>query len=575
MSSPLKFVSHLLLLSNIPGNRMSPSQTFLRIFYWTGLFSAYAVSVSASSNYYNMNSDPFYQTLQDDTRTLSFRSIPNIARGHISTELLSEFQREISRSYGSNKHISGFYSKRIFLSEVDTVFRIHMGITSSKRVLSNFSEDGINLLSYYSTELQVNQPFVQILRKSSISIQAFVEKLRNETSGPRNTDESNVSYEWVGGQVRDLRINNGLVFELSSNCREMTITYPDGRTEGIAWKKFTNSNYIQSNGSFSLIIYPSEHSSPLCGGDSLFFKDHPSMSQRLIRTVHGPGLPYITFYGHIGNKDLNAGRIAPRIVHVTNDSDLYKNIESPMDLDKMKFKLRSTRNVRIRAEKEFEHSLADYNNFGFLLLSIATLASSTIIAVVTMRGAGLREMAIVAVEAVVVLLFLTMISYILVEFLDSDDYVLDRKIHQKTIHRYKEIEVKASYRRRDILVGKNFQSPTLLIITEVCAVIATVIILVNLVRLFSKRPRETSLDIQNQMHVHDSKFNTLEQSDWSNFSFRAEHLCSCKRSGPKIGKWSRRARRFRHLSKKTRHGSEGDKFSGKRQNEEERRTTVQ
>ena len=70
--------------------------------------------------------------------------------------------------------------------------------------------------------------------------------------------------------------------------------------------------------------------------------------------------------------------------------------------------------------------------FGFVLLCIGSLASSTIVAIATRNGSRQVELAVVVVEAIVVCLFVIVLTFVLVLFLRADDIFMLGNILQKT-----------------------------------------------------------------------------------------------------------------------------------------------
>ena len=90
---------------------------------------------------------------------------------------------------------------------VDTIFRIAFGINSSEPVLSDSRNDGIfrinNDIMHISSIVHTNQPFVGLHARSADFL-GVIDKLRNEL-GVDSWEHESVSYEWVGGWVRDIQ----------------------------------------------------------------------------------------------------------------------------------------------------------------------------------------------------------------------------------------------------------------------------------------------------------------------------------------------------------------------------------
>ena len=508
---------------------------------------------------------------QNNTRALSANGLHKT--GYISIDLLKDFEHEIMSSYDPHEivvpaggdHESDLDHDYIdtsltFPRTVDTIFQIFKGINSSEPVLNDSRNDGIfrinNDIIHISSIVHTNQPFIGLHKKSS-DLLKVVHKLRRELDVVEyGWEHGSVAYEWVGGRVRDIqpgykRNEKNKLIVLSSRCNTMKIKYPDQKEEKIAWEFFSTDKH-----DLLLSIFPPEHAAPLCLGDSLFFKDH----QRLSLTFNRPYYMYNKLYKHMGTEDLNPGSsvFVPRVVHITPSSLYFHEIKELIKLYNEDSKFHSSMKLAVDAEREFKQSLLAYNNFGFLLLSVATLASSTIIAIVTMKGARTREMAVVAVEAIVIFLFFIVISYILFVFLKYDDYSVEQSIFQGTEHKYGSILIQAEHRRCDVLVGKNSQLPTLLIVTEVFAVFAAMVVLGNLVRLLWKRSKRVSLD--DEKDTADSKF-----------CFRLRNMCNCptvtgksskRNTSEKMsGELARRTQFRRYSSKKGRHRCARSNFS--------------
>ena len=450
-----------------------------------------------------------------------------------------------------------------FPRTVDTIFRIFKDINSSEPVLNDSRNDDIfrinNDIIHISSIVHTNQPFVGLHAKSA-DLLKFVLKLQNELDVVGFSSEyGSVSYEWVGGRVRDIqpgykRNEKNKLIVLSSRCNTMYIRHPDRTTESIAWEFFSTDTH-----DLLLSIFSPKHASPLCDGDSLFFKDHSLMSQRLSLTFNRPYYMYNTLYNQMNAEDLNTALsgFVPRVVHITPSSLYFREIKELIKLYNEDNKFHSSMKLGVEAEKEFKQSLLAYNNFGFLLLSVATLASSTIIAIVTMKGARQREMTIVAVEAIVIFLFFIVITYVLFVFLKYDDYSVEQSIYQGTEHEYGSIRIEAEHRRCDVLVGKNFQLPALLILAEVFAVFASVVVLVNLVRLFWKRSKRVSLD--DERDTADSEF-CFRLHDISNCPTYIDKRSYLKTLDGKSNKMARISQLCRYLSKTRSHRCENRNF---------------
>ena len=138
-----------------------------------------------------------------------------------------------------------------------------------------------------------------------------------------------------------------------------------------------------------------------------------------------------------------------------------------------------------QAKKDYEHSLVAYNNFGVVLLSIPSVASSTIVAIATKRGSRRVEVAIVVMEAIVVSFFLIIFTYALVVFLPADDTFVFQDIRESTrqtsIQKYGRIEVSGLHRERIIYISKTSNGPKLLIFAEIYAIFARMVVIGNLI----------------------------------------------------------------------------------------------
>ena len=141
---------------------------------------------------------------------------------------------------------------------------------------------------------------------SANAARRFVSKLSNGTYGPKHDNYTkNHHYDWIGGHVRDLSHNNSLLIGLFSKCSSMMIFHSrtsNSEYEHISWEIFRNGLV-----GFSIVFIPVQHSSSLCRGDSKFFREHPSRSQRLVRTGKISLFKDIKLFGHIDEKDMNPG----------------------------------------------------------------------------------------------------------------------------------------------------------------------------------------------------------------------------------------------------------------------------
>ena len=119
-------------------------------------------------------------------------------------------------------------------------------------------------------------------------------------------------------------IKNKLIV-LSSRCNTMKIRYGGNEVE-IAWEFFLTDTH-----DLLLSYVPSKHTSPLCEGDSLFFKD----LQRLSLTFNRPYYMLNTLYNHMDAEDLNLAfaKDVPRVVvHITPSSIYFREIKELIKL---------------------------------------------------------------------------------------------------------------------------------------------------------------------------------------------------------------------------------------------------
>ena len=205
-----------------------------------------------------------------------------------------------------------------------------------------------------------------------------------------------------------------------------------------------------------------------------------------------------TSRGTIYKDNMNTGNVDPKVYLFNSTSSTALSQAYFHDVINVWSKYNGTqkwlerRVLWLQAEEAFEQSLVGYNNFGFLLLSITALVSSTIIAVVTKKDASRGEFSIVLVEGLVVTFFLVVLSHALVVFSRENDYVADYEVRQRTLGYYKEdseynIEVQGFFRRREAIVGKRYGVPIILVAAEVFAVISLLIVVWNIARLLRSR----------------------------------------------------------------------------------------
>ena len=432
----------------------------------------------------------------------------------ISREALKEFNVQVNNSWerlGGVDHTHANDDQ--FPNDVDVIFRIHRGIHSNKSVLNTGILGGFRVDRKIKTirKITVNQPFVESIPSSASSIRKFVDDITNGTSQPKDR------YMWDGGYISDFNLTKSRVKRIHAECNELQITYYDKetfeplRTENITWVIHRPDTDWYS---YYVYIYPAEHGSPLCGdmdkggGDGLFLKEHGALSQRLTR-ITSDHLP-LTQQGRIFPEDLNSGNpgnIAPKLHYVNSTlattgyiSIYYFDIQSAVSNyygDQRKGQFRT---LWLQAEDAFEQQLAAYNNVGFLLLSITALVSSTIIAIVTSRKASRGEYAVVVVEGLVVVLFLYVLSHALVVYSRENDFVVDYGIEQNTVGYYEDdedydVEVRGYFQVREAIAGKRHNVPGLLVAAEVCAIIASLIVFGNIIRLLWNRKKVKAVPI--------------------------------------------------------------------------------
>ena len=465
---------------------MKATLVFFQVLFLAGLYSTRLLPFSAALSD-DKNKSPSILTTQPNY-TRAYRDYDNLFQtGYITTDMLHIF-KDVLELYHEDWSPTTFFTGKTFPREVDVVFRIFMGINSSDPLLRTSKPFG----GFVTDRIQVNQPFIAQPPATAHSIQTLLERLSDGTS------KFLFYYEWIGGEIVDSSHDNSFQSKLSTKCSTMGIRFSDGRSNEISWE------IISTLDGFMLIIFPLQHASYLCGGDSLFFNDSSQMSQRLVFTdlndsQTGSSLKRArtALYENIDEKDINSGSSAPRIVHITTSSPYFRDIKEVVSEGDLR-EYTSMHLLLSKAKEEFEYSLASYNNFGFALLNIASLASSTIVAIATTRGSRRVESAIVVVEAVVVSFFLIVLTYVLLVFLRADSLFIIRNIdgssQHNTTHNHGKFEVSASYRERRIIVRKNLNWPVELVLAEICAVISMIVVLFNLVRLFRKQSDDVHTD---------------------------------------------------------------------------------
>ena len=415
----------------------------------------------------------------------------------ISREHLQEFAVQLNNSWYRLDGVDhSTVTDEEFPMEVDVIYRIHINSSAIKLRDSPVNGTLVNRRLTTIHRFSVNQPFVESVDSTASSIREFVDSVSNATSRPGDI------YSWVGGEIWDFNLPKSRVKRLSAYCSEVEITHFNGdtekpfRTENITWVIF----YSGEN-EYYVYIYPAEHGSPLCSGlsgDNLFLKDHGDLSQRLSRSKSDHLVT--TSYGTMHQDDMNSGKpgnVSPKFLVVSRKENqiYYDAIQKAWSNYYGTQKWSEKRTLWLQAEEAFEQLLAAYNNIGFLLLSITALVSSTIIAVVTARKASAGEFAIVLVEGLVVLLFLIVLSHALVVFSREEDFVSDYEVRQRTAHYYDNrtnnsyIRMLGHFRMREALVGKRHRVPGMLVVAEVCAVVAFVIVFSNILRLVWNRKR--------------------------------------------------------------------------------------
>ena len=205
--------------------------------------------------------------------------------------------------------------------------------------------------------------------------------------------------------------------------------------------------------------------------------------------------------GTIFQEDLNSGNpgnIAPKLHFVnsttTGNSPYFFDIQKAWSNYYGIQNLGERRTLWLQAEEAFEQSLAAYDNFGFLLLSITALVSSTIIAIVTVKKASRGEFAVVVVKGFVVLLFLIVVTHALAVYSRGDDFVVDYEVRQRMLGYYYDdpdykIQVWGFFQFREALVGKRRKVPGMLVDAEVCAIIACIVVFGKIIRLLWNRKK--------------------------------------------------------------------------------------
>ena len=406
----------------------------------------------------------------------------------ITTSDLKEFEKQINNS---RDRFGGIYTSKeshlTFPDEVDLIFRMYYGLNTSEQVLKDSLLHGAiyNPIVRIDQKTSINQPFVNSLPSTVSSVQRFVNLVTNGTSKPGDV------YFWSSGNIYDFNLTASRVRKIIAFCHEMSVDFSGHRTENITW--FFYTSLLEE--SYRVFVFPSEHGSPLCyKGDSLIGRGHGAYSQPLlrVRSTHSEQ----SYLGPVSEQDLNPGNIRPRIFSFTANNrsspflrKLLKSYSGNYGLLAMEGTAQS---MLVGAESAFEQELAMYNNVSFLILSLTGLVSSTILVVLTAKGASYREIILVIVEALVVVVFLFVVTYSLVVFTRADDYVVDYRVSQSTVHHFEgNITVRGSLQRLDAAVGKRFSLPKVLITTVVLANISTLVALGNIVRLFSKRRKRT------------------------------------------------------------------------------------
>ena len=267
-------------------------------------------------------------------------------------------------------------------------------------------------------------------------------------------------------------VGSSTVHAIGMSCNVMLFYDQQGKLRTVPRYSFVRSYPPYQS---KIIRMLPTHSTTLCEGDGAIFAEHERASQRLWLSSAGTKAKTATSAGDIITENLNDGNAVLNPAQEVIEA--LEKLEDVVDAAPAN----SLSRALDEAEKEFNRGLEAYNNVAFLILSVAAVLSSTAVASISI-GSDCDRVAIVMVEAAVIYSFLAIVTHACVVFLRDDTFLIDARdvgvgnftssagiveVYSETIF---------------LAVGGRTRAPKFLIVTEVFAAIAAVVVSLSVIQ---------------------------------------------------------------------------------------------
>lgn len=366
--------------------------------------------------------------------------------------------------------------------QADIAYRAFKKDNRTSNVLTPQAYNGRYVNSFVSVLVasQVNDAFVSSVNNNASRIRDVVNDIANNTATPGDT------HTWVGGQVDVFLIGNARVHTATTSCSLLIIFNKALEVVAVPrWMYLRGADPFSSN----LLIMGPEHAPTSCTGSGVVFIDHGQTNQRLwLSATTGSNGKRATSPGVVNDTLLNRGNSA-----IPLPEETLKRMDRLKDGDLGAPPGGDLTRAFASVEAEFARGLEQYNNVGFVILSVAAMLSSTAIASVSL-GADWERIAVVAVEATVVYSFLAIVTHACVVFLRAESFLVDiRSTGVGNFTTEDGLIVHMFHQKVTTGVGSRTTTPVLLVVTEVFAAISAAIVTLTVIASFrhlGKRWRE-------------------------------------------------------------------------------------
>lgn len=360
-----------------------------------------------------------------------------------------------------------------FREEADIIFRASRNISSATPVLEEqpIGMHYLNKVAQFTTRAQITDAFVSKVQQNATLARSIVRRLSNFSASVGD------AFVWVGGEASVFLLGRSKVFTVVQSCSSLRVFDESGEP-----RDNFHFLFVRSHPPFRshVLTMRGKHAPVACGGSGLVFDDHTENSQRLWRVASNSNMRPLESVGVINPGDLNSGN---GILALSDEQLQALRRQQDETAGVMSVPGGALSTGLGAVQREYERGLEQYNNMGFLILSVSAILSST--AVASLASGALRErLIIVMVESAVVYSFLAILSHSCLVFTRRNTFVVDSSTVVRGNYTYHGAVVESMMRINFTAVGQREGLPNLLLVTWGCVLLASFIVTVTGANLF-------------------------------------------------------------------------------------------